>query len=343
MRFRPANGSGTLLTINSHEAWVFQLGSLGYKLDIVDGMPGRYCRSWDEHVRPVPANARLVSLPSVLEGRGRYDCIIAHSVSDLMALKALPGPRILVIHGTLEGRARNEGLEGPPQGYVTLVQQYLDAVAGHAVAVSALKARSWGDFARDIIPFGVDVDAYPRHSGSIAAGIRVANQIHARQDILLWDLHLAAFADVPIRLVGHNPDMPEVRPSESFDELKALLSEHRFFVHTAHSALEDGYNMATIDAMACGLPVLGNRHPSSPVEQGVSGFLSDDPRELAECAKRLLADPELARRMGQAARETVREHFSIARFKRDFEHAIDRARSKFKRGGERAHRRAQPS
>ena len=311
---------------------MFQLGYLPRKVDVIDGMPGRYCRSWDEHVRPVPSNACLVNLSTALGREAHYDCLIAHSVSDLMALKSLPGPRILVIHGTLEGRARNEGIESAPEGYPDLVRKYLDAVSGYAIAVSALKARSWGNLTDDIVPFGVDLDTYPEHVGSVAAGIRVANQIHARQEILLWDLHRAAFENVPIRLVGHNPDMPGTAPSRDFDELKTLLSAHRFFVHTADVQMEDGYNMATIDAMACGLPVVGNRHPSSPIEHGVSGFLSDDPRELQEHAGRLLADPELAHRMGRAAREVVRERFSIQRFVRDFERSIDRARVAYKRG-----------
>ena len=38
--------------------------------------------------------------------------------------------------------------------------------------------------------------------------------------------------------------------------------------------------MATVEAMAAGMPIIGNRHPDSPVEHGVNGFLSDDPAEL---------------------------------------------------------------
>ncbi len=32
----------TLLVLNCHEAWVYQLGSLGYDLDIIVGLKGRY-------------------------------------------------------------------------------------------------------------------------------------------------------------------------------------------------------------------------------------------------------------------------------------------------------------
>ena len=86
--------------------------------------------------------------------------------------------------------------------------------------------------------------------------------------------------------------------------------------------------MATIEAMAAGLPVLGNCHPSSPVIHGVSGFLSDDPLELHGYAKLLLGNRQLAMEMGMQARKTANEHFSISTFKRSFEKSIRMAQQK---------------
>ena len=91
--------------------------------------------------------------------------------------------------------------------------------------------------------------------------------------------------------------------------------------------------MATLEAMAAGLPVLGNRHPSSPVEHGVSGFLSDDPAELRGYALRLLADRALAARLGAAAREAVSRQFSGARFAREFGRSLAAAQGKWRAHG----------
>ncbi|MCX7966362.1 MAG: hypothetical protein N2596_07045, partial [Syntrophorhabdaceae bacterium] len=90
--------TGRLLVFNCHEAWVYQLGSLNYELDIIDGLPGRYTSTWDKRMRPVPPNARLVGLEDVLIEKNRYTSIIAHNISDLMDVKSIPGPRILVVH-----------------------------------------------------------------------------------------------------------------------------------------------------------------------------------------------------------------------------------------------------
>ena len=101
-------------------------------------------------------------------------------------------------------------------------------------------------------------------------------------------------------------------------------------IHTANPELEDGYNMATLEAMAAGLPILSNQHPTSPIEHGVSGFLSDNPAELRKYANMLLEDKILATMMGKEAQKTVIERFSMARFKEAFLQSIETARQKWR-------------
>ena len=53
------------------------------------------------------------------------------------------------------------------------------------------------------------------------------------------------------------------------------------------------------------------------VLDGETGFLADSTEEFADRATRLLQDPELARRLGQAGRQHVAEQFLITRFVKD--------------------------
>jgi glycosyltransferase involved in cell wall biosynthesis len=145
---------------------------------------------------------------------------------------------------------------------------------------------------------------------------------------LLWDFHLQAFSAVRVTLIGHNPELEGVAPSRDWADLKEVLARHRFFVHTADPKLEDGYNTATLEAMAAGLPVLGNPNPSSPITHGADGFLSDNPVMLANYAKILLEDRGLAEKMGRAARRTVQQRFSPAAFVAGFERSITEAQAK---------------
>jgi glycosyltransferase involved in cell wall biosynthesis len=281
-------------------------------------------------MRPVPSRSRLVTLPEALGADRRYYCIITHNITDLLDVKHRPEPRLLVLHSTLEGRVQEEHSQVDARKLKEMVHRYVQMLNIHVVATSMFKGESWG-FTGDVVTFGVNVDEYLPFSGEQACGIRVCNFISSRRKILLWDLHEAAFADIPVRIVGYNPDLAGVEASQSWYHLKRLLQRHRFYIHTADARYEAGHNMATAEAMAAGLPLLANCHPTSPIEHGVSGFLSDDPKELAGYAKMLLEDKELAMVMGRAARRTAAERFSAERFKQAFLRSIETTRRKWQR------------
>jgi hypothetical protein len=306
--------NGRILVLNCHEAWIHQLRILNRSLDIVVGLAGRHGRDWDDGVRPVPPAARLLSLQQAFAEPEPYDCIIAHNLSDLLDTRMLPGPRLLIIHLTLEGMILEQNAKTSAAEYRHAVAKYTGSIGAHVVAVSSLKGESWG-FTEHIVPLTADPADYLPWTGELACGLRVSNFVLRRARTLRWGFHERAFLGLPVTLVGHNPEFLGVRASTSWAELKQTFRRHRFFVHTAEPGLEDGYNMATLEAMAAGLPVLGNHHPTSPIVHGVSGFLSDDPMELNHFAGALLADRDLAGEMGRAARQTVLDKFSGAAFR----------------------------
>lgn len=77
----------------------------------------------------------------------------------------------------------------------------------------------------------------------------------------------------------------------------------------------EGMPMAILEAMAYGLPVITTPVGGVPqvVVDGENGFLTpvDDPAALAACLDALLGCPDERRRIGAAARSTVRERFGI--------------------------------
>ncbi len=313
-----------MAVFNCHESWVHQLRYLDYDLDIIVGLTGRD-RPWDERMRPLPPRARMITLSEARGIGGGWETIICSNIRDLMDARELKGPKLLVLHVTLEGRLVEEKIELTVEQMRKSLADYVALSHVHVTAISPLKGRSWG-FVDDIVPCAVDVADYPVATCELAVGLRVSNQVSLRPRILLWELHEAAFSGLPVRLVGHNPDRPGVEPSRDWDDLRELLRVHRFFVHTAEPGLEDGYNLASLEAMATGLPVLSNAHPTSPIVHGKSGFLSDDPRELRSFAERLLADRELALELGAEARRQVQERFSHEHFRRGFTAAIATSR-----------------
>lgn len=324
---------GRLLVLNSHEAWVAQLRHLPFDLDIGVGLKGRLTSGWDERMRPLPPRARTVPLDRAigefLAGRVHYRAVLVHNLSDLLAVKELELPKLLVLHTTLEGRIEEEGAAFTPEEVGQKTAQYLDLIGAHALAVSELKRRSWG-LSVPVATFAVDPNDYAPATYEVPEGLRISNQFRKRGKILLTDFHDAAFSGLPVRLIGENPDIPGAKASSDWTDLRNQLRRARFYVHTAHPALEDGYNMATVEAMAAGLPVLGNCHPTSPIIHGQSGYLSDDPRELRTFAERLLAHPELARELGTQAQQLVELQFSPRIFTEKLLAALEQARLKFR-------------
>ena len=79
-----------------------------------------------------------------------------------------------------------------------------------------------------------------------------------------------------------------------------------------------------MEAMACGCPVVSTENCMIPeiIEHGVSGFMSNDPEELKRYCQKLLDDPELARKMGEAARKTIEESFNLDRFVSDWNNLL---------------------
>ncbi len=161
-----------LLVFDCHEAWVYQLQALPQSMDVVVGLRGRPIDGWDESIRPVPRNARLVRFDDVLRKPPAYHCIVAHNLTDLLDAKSLPGPRLLVVHETLDGAMREQGATVPVHEFRSAVSKFVRMTGTHVVAVSKLKGRSWG-FEDDVVPFSADPADYPAWKGDLARGLRV--------------------------------------------------------------------------------------------------------------------------------------------------------------------------
>ncbi len=96
------------------------------------------------------------------------------------------------------------------------------------------------------------------------------------------------------------------------DDVRSWLAAMDVFVLSSDW---EGMPNAVLEAMAVGLPVVATAVGGTPevVVDGETGLLVPprDPAALAQAIERLLCDPSLRRRMGEAGRKRVESHFTI--------------------------------
>ncbi|WP_419254153.1 glycosyltransferase [Caulobacter sp. ErkDOM-YI] len=108
-------------------------------------------------------------------------------------------------------------------------------------------------------------------------------------------------------------------------DVSGFLAMGDLFAFPSH---QEGFPLALLEAMAVALPVVSSAI-DGPVEMVVDGETGrlvppDDPMALADALADLIATPDLARAMGQAARQTVLRDYGSASLARRLEAVLDR-------------------
>jgi glycosyltransferase involved in cell wall biosynthesis len=103
-----------------------------------------------------------------------------------------------------------------------------------------------------------------------------------------------------VAFLGFRQDMPAV-----YNGLDIVVN----------AAWMEAFGLVVVEAMACGKVVVGTHAGGIPeiISDGLDGFLFpvNDDSALAEVLLRLVRQPDLRRRIGQAARRAVLERFSV--------------------------------
>ena len=157
-------------------------------------------------------------------------------------------------------------------------------------------------------------------------------RLHPRKglhDLLMaWRLVGATRPEARLWLVGDGPQRPALQSqiaalgllgrvvlAGAFDAVDELLAAADLFVFPS---LEEGTSLSLLEAMAAGLPIAAcDIPPNRDVAcDGQQALLTPpgQPDALAGAIRRLLDEPELAARLGEAARERAAAEFSLARW-----------------------------
>ncbi len=193
----------------------------------------------------------------------------------------------------------------------------------------------------EIIPSVVDLDWF--RPGIRADDLRAQLRLDGRRVLVFTgrlvphkgvDVILEALRQLPpdvvLVVIGAGPRLPhliaEARrqgvsdrvrfcPNVSDDDLPRYLSLGLAFVFPSQNRLE-GFGLAAVEAMAMGVPVVVADVPGvrEVIDDGREGLLVEPliASDLADKLRTVLDDPELARRMGAAARRRAEERYGLA-------------------------------
>jgi trehalose synthase len=106
-------------------------------------------------------------------------------------------------------------------------------------------------------------------------------------------------------------------PPDSHHEINALQRAADIIVQ---KSIREGFGLTVTEAMWKGKPVIGGAAGGivMQVQDYYTGFLVHSPEGCAFRIRYLLHRPEMLRRLGQKAKEFVRQHFLMTRNVRDY-------------------------
>lgn len=314
-----------ILTFNSHQVYVYLLTKAVGPLDIVEpiAQKGRRLR-WLKRIRPLPEGCRLLTVEEAKDNLrlGLYDLAICHNNQDLLDIKDSSLPKIFIFHSTLSGRILEEGSEADLDSFRRMVAKLLTYWGVKPIFVSSLKRRDWG-IKGEVIRLPALTDECFGYCGEIPRVLRVANHLKGRDSLLGYSIQEEILKGLSSDIVGLNPSLRSVGPAPSWKDLKRMYCSYRLFLVTNREGLEDGYNLAALEAMATGMPIISTKHSTSPVVDGYNGFISNNLSYLRERIKFLLINRQEAIRLGRNARRTIIKEFSLRTFKKSWQRAID--------------------
>ena len=172
-----------------------------------------------------------------------------------------------------------------------------------------------------VIEHSVAIDPTAHYEGQFARGVTVVNGMRRRPRIAGYDLFEQARAAVPLDAMGMESEEFGGLGDVPYRGLHRRMAAYRFlFSPIRYTSLP----LAVIEAMTIGMPVVALATTELPtvIQHGKTGYLSCDLSELIGHMRVLLADPDLARALGERARQIARQRFGLARFIRDWNAAF---------------------
>ena len=277
----------------AHQYELCKLVRLGYKISMLTSK-----KRWNSRIRPFPKGVRPLATVNI----NQYDILILCGdhfvlfphVTEFIHIKK---PKIFLMHGCTEDKRQIEKIKRIVRDNVMVVNSKF---AEDIFKSSGINAK--------FILHGMEIAEWPltnyQKNIPVNCSPTVAQGCSHHERYYGCDIY---------REVKKHIQIDGIFNSNSFGDYRRKLRQYSIYFNPTRYAPNP---RGRAEAMFCGLvPVSTCFHNEAEyIENGVSGFLSNNPKELVDYIIYLQRNPETVKIMGQKARETARNYFSIDRY-----------------------------
>jgi glycosyltransferase involved in cell wall biosynthesis len=300
-----------ILTFPSHESYESNLACTQhnfYAYRVLDGS----IKDWNEVYRKLPNNYSLLNphlgpnqIPAYLDldlvfSQNRWGQFpVAYKLS-----KSLGLPLITLEH-TLPL------LQWGPNELKTFKQMKGDI----NVFISNFSREKWlwGEDEAVVINHGIDTNLFKPLKGIQKEKkiLSVVNDWINRADILGFPLYRQVTEGLPVCPVGKTPGFSE--PAKNVNDLVGYYNTCQVFINTS---IVSPIPMSLLESMACACCPISTATCMIPeiIQNGVNGFITNDPYQMRKYLIDCLNDPQLCQEIGENARKTIINDFSLLKF-----------------------------
>lgn len=162
-----------------------------------------------------------------------------------------------------------------------------------------------------VIKHGMETDYWNNWVGGDGKIMTAVWNYPQRNRICGFDLYQKVTKGLPTNPWGDSPGFS--KNADNTDSLRELYRHASVFLNTTQWSTTP---FGLLEAMSVGCPIVTTATTAMPefIENGVNGFITNDPKVMRERLKELIDDPKLGKKIGDTGRQTIIEKFGQQRF-----------------------------
>jgi glycosyltransferase involved in cell wall biosynthesis len=302
-----------ILTFSTHERYMEFVSRTEHQFYSLE--PKGFKR-WNTTYAPVPKNIQIISDDNVPLDIN-IDCIFTlarHQYKPALNLAKYHHVPLLCLEVFV-----------PPKGINnSILQESKTLMRGNLnVFINNYSREVWGWSANEadcrVIEHGIDTELFsPSDRKRENRILSVVNDWVNRDWSHGFRLWQYITQGLPVYPLG---DTPGLSRAVSIDKLRLAYQNSSIYVNTT---LEVPVATAMLEAMASGCAIVSTATCGIPeiIQHYENGLISNDPKELRSYLEMLLEDEVLCRQLGEAARKTVLENYSLNKFIKNWDSAF---------------------